>query len=216
MRVNGMVFSGLMLEKNIKQEQLAEMIGTKQPNISSWIQRNSIPNKWIGKLKEIFGNDLEKCFFTEEDLMLEELNESIESQNSQIKELIPYYSVDVLAGNSESFEQILKSAPTDYYQLPSSSSDMVVDVYGDSMVDRIYSGDKIAISKLNDMSFFNFGAVHVIVTKEQRLLKYLKKHEDNSMLNLVSQNDFYDTIEIPKKSIVEIWIVDEILRKARN
>lgn len=210
MNIKGLDFKHLIDRKKIKQNSLAEKLGVSHSAIGNWIKNNRIPDGRLEELKSIIGVEFETCFIDESLAIV------TDPQLDKNDNLIPYYSVDVLAGNSGTFDQILASSPTDYYQLPSSSSDMVVDVYGDSMVDRIYSGDKIAISRLNDTSFFNYGAVHVIVTKEQRLLKYLKKHENPSKLKLVSQNEFYDTIEIPKKSILEIWIVDEILRKARN
>lgn len=189
---------------------MAKDIGLSQSSIALWIRDGVIPDKHVDYLRDKLGAEFDECIDPES-----VVNEPPATYRKKPKGT-PYYDIDVTAGDFSSIDAIIDRAPTEYYDIPGMRSDAIVNVFGDSMDAAIKSGDKIAISKITDNSFYNFGAIYVVVTKEQRLLKYLKAHPSDKHFLLVSENEFYDPIEIPRKKVLELWIVDQILRKARN
>ena len=213
MKVNGLIFSNLLRLKKIKQKDIAKILKVTPASISLWGQTNRIPDKHLVMLKKIIGEGFEECLIDPLTIFTEELPIAEEVQNMS---RTPYYDVDVFAGDTVNFDELLQKEPLNYFSIPHLNSDMIVNVHGDSMHNVIKSGDKIALTKIIDRSFYNYGAVHVIITKEQRLLKYLKAHNSDKNFLLLSHNDFYDPIVIPKKSVLELWIVDEVLSKLRN
>lgn len=203
MIINRSEIKRLLAKKGISITQVSQMIDVDRQKLANWLHRGKIPDSHIDKYNELSS-------------ILNMNNELATSLITEVSEEIPYYDIDVAAGNSSMFGELLSQEPDGYYKIPGLNSGMVVNVFGDSMATKITPGSKIAISKVNDYSFFNFGAIHVVVTKEQRLLKYLRRHDDPDMFLLLSENNEYDPIDIPKKSVLELWILDKVLWSARD
>jgi len=212
MNINGLKLNYLLSKNNLSQTDISKMLGLSHSAINLWIKKNQIPNKHIEFMTELIGDEFKECFIDPEN----NIKEHSPIYGKLEKKGTPFYDIDVFAGNTGDFESIMREEPAEYYSIPHMSSDMIVRVNGDSMDGIIKSGDKIAITKITDRSFYNYGAIYVVVTKEQRLLKYLKAHEMEKNFLLLSHNKFYDPIVIPKKSVLELWIVDEVLSKRRN
>lgn len=84
---------------------------------------------------------------------------------------------------------------------------------GDSMHPLIYSGDRIVVRKIESWEFFNYGQVYLIITNEYRLIKRIRKHptdEENTIV-LRSENNNYDDINLPRKEILYLYLVENIL-----
>lgn len=84
---------------------------------------------------------------------------------------------------------------------------------GDSMQPLIYSGDRIVIRKIESWDYFNYGQVYLIITNEYRFIKRVRKHptdEENTIV-LRSENEHYDDIALPKKEILYLYLVENIL-----
>lgn len=84
---------------------------------------------------------------------------------------------------------------------------------GDSMMPLIASGDRIVIRKIESWDYFNYGQVYLIITDEYRFIKRVRKHpeDDVNLIILRSENSEFDDISLPKKEIIHLFIVENIL-----
>lgn len=94
-----------------------------------------------------------------------------------------------------------------------SPNSQIIFATGDSMQPLIYSGDRIVIRKIESWDYFNYGQVHLIITNEHRFIKRIRKHpeDEGSLILLRSENPEFDDIPLPKKEIVHLYIVENIL-----
>ena len=84
---------------------------------------------------------------------------------------------------------------------------------GDSMLPLIASGDRVVIRKIESWDFFNYGQVYLIITNEYRLIKRVRRHpkDSDNLILLRSENPDYDDIDLPKREIIHLFIVENIL-----
>lgn len=84
---------------------------------------------------------------------------------------------------------------------------------GDSMQPLIYSGDRIVIRKIESWDYFNYGQVYLIITNEYRLIKRVRRHpkDEENLILLRSENKEYDDIDLPKKEILYLYLVENVL-----
>jgi len=83
-----------------------------------------------------------------------------------------------------------------------------IEVRGDSMMPTYKPGDILGYRAvpLNDI-FFQWNKVYLCVTKQEPLLKRVKKGSDNDHIMLVSDNDFYEPFEIHRTQLLAVAIV---------
>lgn len=84
---------------------------------------------------------------------------------------------------------------------------------GDSMLPLIASGDRVVIRKIESWDYFNYGQVYLIITNEYRLIKRVRRHpkDADNLILLRSENPDYDDIDLPKREIIHLFIVENIL-----
>lgn len=84
---------------------------------------------------------------------------------------------------------------------------------GDSMLPLITPGDRIVIRRIESWDYFNYGQVYLIITNEYRFIKRVRRHPTDSknLILLRSDNPDYDDIDLPKREIVHLFIVENIL-----
>lgn len=84
---------------------------------------------------------------------------------------------------------------------------------GDSMQPLIASGDRVVIRKIESWDYFNYGQVYLIITNEYRLIKRVRRHpkDSDNLILLRSENPNYDDIDLPKREIIHLFIVENIL-----
>lgn len=89
----------------------------------------------------------------------------------------------------------------------------VIFATGDSMLPLIASGDRIVIRKIESWDYFNYGQVYLIITDEYRFIKRVRRHpkDDENLILLRSENAEFDDIDLPKKEIIHLFIVENIL-----
>lgn len=93
------------------------------------------------------------------------------------------------------------------------SNSKIIFATGDSMVPLITSGDRIVVRKIESWDYFNYGQVYLIITNDYRFIKRVRKHPVNpeDLILLRSENADYDDIDLPKREIVHLFIVENIL-----
>lgn len=127
---------------------------------------------------------------------------------------IPYYDVDFFAGEVEVFNDG-PEVPADYLKIPGAEDcDFSCRVSGKSMYDKIHPGAIIACKEVRDKSIIAFGEIHLIVTREKRLIKYIRRHpSDKSMVILRSHNPDHDDIDVPIDKILRLMEVKFIINQ---
>jgi phage repressor protein C with HTH and peptisase S24 domain len=123
---------------------------------------------------------------------------------------VPYYDIDVTAGNVQLFQEN-NQMPADYYTVPKEIQDVdfCFKVRGDSMYDKILPGAIVFVKQIMDISVIEFGQVFIIITEEQRMVKYVRRHptRPDDMVLLRSHNNHYDDIDLPKEKITNLLLV---------
>jgi phage repressor protein C with HTH and peptisase S24 domain len=123
---------------------------------------------------------------------------------------VPYFDLDVTAGNVQLFQDNIE-IPADYYTVPKEIQDVdfCFKVRGDSMYDKILPGAIVFVKQIVDISVIEYGQVFIIITEEQRMVKYVRRHptRPDDMVLLRSHNNNYDDIDLPKEKITNLLLV---------
>ncbi len=94
-----------------------------------------------------------------------------------------------------------------------SKSANIIRANGDSMTPTINDGDFIAVREVTDFDDIFYGQIYLVITAQNRMVKYVRRYEpdeDNYVL-LKSENPNYDDIKMPKKRIIKMFMVENIL-----
>lgn len=208
-------------KKGITISELSKISGVGYTSLSSILRKQRvIGDATILKLSKSLGVSFEelknpKTFFTENksDNYVEERKTTYNTKSVETPESlgkIPYFDIDVTAGNVQLFHDN-KEVPTDYYSVPKEINDVdfCFKVRGDSMYDKILPGAIVFVKQILDISVIEFGQVFIIITAEQRMVKYVRRHptKPDDMVLLRSHNNHYDDIDLPKEKITNLLLV---------
>ena len=92
-------------------------------------------------------------------------------------------------------------------------SSKIIRASGDSMEPKIHDGDFIVIREIMSWCDIFYGQIYLILTEEYRMIKYIRKFENNeeNFIILRSSNKNYDDIKLHKSKIRKLFIVENIL-----
>lgn len=136
-----------------------------------------------------------------------ELQHSQEALHGDLFKPVPFYNLNVSAGDVTFLDGglIKGQNPDDFMYIPIQvDADIAFPTFGHSMYPEISNGDRVAYKFIKDWSFFNYGMKYLIITDEQRMVKYLKKHPKEGYVLLESRNEDYEPIDMPVSSIRSI------------
>jgi phage repressor protein C with HTH and peptisase S24 domain len=129
---------------------------------------------------------------------------------------IPFYDLDFIAGDGVSAIDPGMVAPAYTMKLPGFRGCIAFTAYSDSMEKLIKSGSIMLGRKIDWDDYLEYGQVYGIVMKDnRRFLKYIRKSEINPSTNylLCSENPAYESFEIPKSKIHNIWLIEGWMQK---
>ncbi|ROS88574.1 XRE family transcriptional regulator [uncultured Duncaniella sp.] len=129
----------------------------------------------------------------------------------------PVYDLDVTAGCSSLdalFGEIRPIGAIDIPGIPPGCH--ILKVRGDSMMPRIVNGGYVAIRKISDMRNIFWGQIYVVDLPEFRMVKYLRRHPDPSMVILHSDNPAYDDMDVARSDIRSLYVVEAIINYEIN
>lgn len=75
----------------------------------------------------------------------------------------------------------------------------------------INNGDYVALREVRDPSIIFWGQIYVVLLEDYRMVKYLRRHADSSMVVLRSANPSYDDIEVARSAIKDLFFVHNII-----
>ena len=141
-----------------------------------------------------------------------EISESAISETKRKGALI--YDIDATCGLSGRDIEFTDEKVIGSIDAPEINPDSkIIFATGDSMLPLIASGDRIVIRKIESWDYFNYGQVYLIITNEYRLIKRVRRHPKDAekLILLRSENPDYDDIDLPKREIIQLFIVENIL-----
>ena len=141
-----------------------------------------------------------------------EISESAISETKRKGALI--YDIDAICGLSGRDIEFTDEKVIGSIDAPEINSDSkIIFATGDSMLPLIASGDRVVIRKIESWDYFNYGQVYLIITNEYRLIKRVRRHpkDADNLILLRSENPDYDDIDLPKREIIHLFIVENIL-----
>lgn len=185
----------------IKGDDFAKKVGTTRGTLYLWFEKSEIDS------------DVEKLINSDKDLkkIRQLLIFESDSEKTNVKKgekLIPYYDVDATAGNVTIFENDGKEYIKEYISASAfSDCEMFINVSGSSMYPKYCSGEQIALKRLLDFEVVAYGEAYLIVTREQRLLKYIDKSTQKNMWTLRSEHKDYGSFDIHIAKVLHLYIV---------
>ena len=135
-------------------------------------------------------------------------------KSSAMRHIPMYENVDALGGKIDIFVDNNSAYVTGYAEIPNlGDSDAIIKISGDSMYPRYKAGDLIAIKRIHDFGVIQYGQPHVIVTAEQRLVKYLRRGPDKNHWLLCSENKaHYDDFPIEIGKVKHLFLIRGLVR----
>lgn len=124
---------------------------------------------------------------------------------------LPYYDIDATASQIEVYSENFEE-PSYYMSIPAfSDCNFACNVYGDSMYPMFQSGEVI-VCKEQGNNIIQYGEVYLVITNELadnlRTIKKIRKCKtDDSLVTLAPSNPNFDSFEIPKESIVKLYLI---------
>lgn len=201
-----------------KPSVFAKYIGVAPSTISSWLSRDTLDYDLIfAKCENISSNWLltgkgEMIKNAEREQKTIEISESAISEKKRKGALI--YDIDATCGLNGRDIEFTDEKVIGSIDAPEINPDSkIIFATGDSMLPLIASGDRIVIRKIESWDYFNYGQVYLIITNEYRLIKRVRRHpkDSDNLILLRSENSDYDDIDLPKREIIHLFIVENIL-----
>lgn len=215
-------FNMILEHKKTNHNKLSKEMGVTASglyDISNPLKPNvGVSKKVLLKIKKVYPDISESwLMFGEGEMLIGE--NKIEKHISNNTGLgVPYYDIDISASLTESFSDV-KEAPEFYVDFrPFNDCTVYLPVFGDSMYPLISSGEIVALKKVDNPEYIQYGEPHLIITNSEsnnmRTLKIIRKHQNDEMIILKPVNPLFDEMTIPRKSILSLYIVKgKITRK---
>ena len=205
---------------NTIKERTLEFIKHKNISVKEFENRCGLSNGYVTAMRKGYGADKLNNVLTE----FPELNRDWllynEGEMLNVTEVVevtehgtPVYDLDVTCGEHSRPIVFADEHIIGHVNLPNvSPTAAIIRANGDSMEPHIHDGDWIAVREVKNMNVLYYGQVYVVITDELRLLKYLRRDEDEQhYVILRSENKNYDDIRLAKSEIRHLFIVENIL-----
>lgn len=124
----------------------------------------------------------------------------------------PVYDIDVAAGTLPLARMFTDERIIGHVNLPGIDPELpIVRVTGDSMQPRLNPRSFISIRPVELDSTIRWGQIYVVVTADFRVVKSLRRGSEPDTVILHSFNPDYDDIEIDRKDIEGLYLVENVI-----
>ncbi|GFI13233.1 HTH-type transcriptional regulator PrtR [Muribaculaceae bacterium] len=124
----------------------------------------------------------------------------------------PVYDIDVTAGLTPLSRMFTDERVIGHVRLPGIDPELpIVRVSGNSMSPRLNSGSYISIRPMRLDSTISWGQIYVVVHRDFRVVKYVRRNPDPAKVTLHSENPDYDDIEIDRTDIEGLYLVENVI-----
>ena len=147
--------------------------------------------------------------------------ETVQKQNDDLEtkadKLVPYYNIDIQSANIDLFTGKSKELVTKMVCVPlMDEAEAFLRVSGNSMIDCYCPGDVVGITHIDfkNGELVQFGEAYLVITKKQRMLKYVRRGQSPDIWILESHNtQKYDAIDVRVEDIVALFMVVGVVRR---
>lgn len=195
----------------VTQKQLAEKIGVSVNTIQNWEYGGTIPKSKYPILSKI----LESEPHIEQQQFFGGNQES--SHVEDVYASLPLIPIDAVAGFPVSDNAGILFQDCECYNVPefvSKGAQFLIRVSGSSMYPKYSNGDLLACKKIDEITFFQWGKVYVLDTRQGALVKRIFEDKDNED-NIICHSDNHDNypdFKLPKVEIRSLSIVIGVIR----
>ncbi|MCK4344830.1 MAG: LexA family transcriptional regulator [Bacteroidales bacterium] len=192
----------LRKKKGIGQKEIAGFLKVGTSAISSYEKGLSYPTfSGLLKIVDYFNVSLD-------DLVYKDMSSS--NKKDVRKGFIPYYYLPASAGDYDMLLQ--QTEPDTFYSIPElQDCKAILPVIGTSMKGVIESGDLIAIKERDNNALPDPEKPYLIVTADNRMIKYLHKRDYDTIIARSSNKDVEDII-IPIEDVKHVYAIRGIIR----
>ena len=204
----------LMSENGMKQNAFAARIGTDVSNFSKSLNgKLPISDALLNKIVVALG--ISKLWLAEGEgvpYSKPTAPDALTVNHLSDGGAIPIYDIDVTAGGLSREMMFADDRVVGHVSVPGINRNCkIVKVSGDSMQPVISNGDYIAVQEVTDSSIIYWGQIYVVLLDDYRMVKYLRRNADSTMVTLRSANPAYDDIDLPRSAIRSLFFVHHIL-----
>lgn len=195
---DGLLLHNYVENSDLTQEDFAKMMGFSFQNLHLYFNQEHFSPRFKQKL-------------------LDKNIDIFRSQKRTIKKPlnlgVPIYDIEATAGDLQ-FNGDMPETIQGHITLPN-FRECVAFVYvrGDSMYSILKAGDLIGLIPVTDMDFIQYGNIYLIVTHDnQRMVKFIRKAEQEDHIILRSKNKEYDDILLKTDKIRKLFRVKGPIR----
>lgn len=196
---------------DIDPSSMSRLLSGRIPITRQFINRLVVN---LGISKEWFTDGVGVPFPREAGVGQVDLNSRLTSPGITVKPKgAPVYDIDATAGVVPISNMFAEDRIIGHLDVPKINPGCpVVRVSGDSMFPTIPDGSYISIREIHDASIILWGAIYLVQLEDYRMVKSLRRHpSDPALVVLHSENPEYDDIEIPRKSIQKLFLVENVI-----
>lgn len=129
------------------------------------------------------------------------------------QECIPLIPVEAVAGVLSGNSATVMDYECEHYTIPLfKGAEFLIQVSGDSMQPKYYSGDIVACRQLRIDTFFQWNRTYVVGSEQGVLIKRILPGHDDQYVSLVSENPNYPPFELSRADIYSIALVVGVVR----
>lgn len=212
---------------NIK-ERLLQIIDHEKISVSQFERRSGLSNGYIKNIRKSISTDkldgiLRAFPDINRDWLIRGEGDMISESTTDPPQVVHVnqnmngilvYDIDATCGKQSRDMDFTDDIVIGSIDLPNISRDCkIIRANGDSMIPTICDGNWIAIREVYDFDDVFYGQIYVVVTSEYRMIKYVRKYEqdEDHYFLLRSANPNYDDITMRKDKIRKLFIVENIL-----
>lgn len=175
----------------------AQKLGISRQQFYNNLNKPELDPKFVEQVEEVLDIDI---------------TEGAAASRRQLKRLGRPYLKEVDGFGADKRFDITKEDVTefisDYIYIPEfTKADFYINVRGHSMYPKYASGEIISLKRVMDINEIQYGQVYVVVTDENRVIKYVRKSDNDKKLLLVSENPKFDAYEVERKNVRALFLV---------
>lgn len=202
----------IMSHFGLNQKGLADILGTKQPNISTILSgKRTCDEGMVNKF--VISLDINKKWLLsgEGEMLKSNIASQPESKNEDMEEYYTYkLPLSAMGGELIQFDtEGINSRDCERIISPVKGVDMAIPILGDSMAPEYPSGCTVFVKKIDPSAFINWGNVFVLDTVNGTILKVVDPSERDGFITCSSLNPSgrYKPFEVPLRSVRAMYRV---------
>ncbi len=192
------------------QRDVAEKMKSSTSNVSSAFsgRETVLTDNFLRRFNKAYGNlfDNEWLVFGQGTMMAKKDN------NEDPIRTLPLIPIDAMAGTLTEDNEGVPLERCERYQVPEfidGGAQFLIRVSGDSMTPRYNNGDIVAVRRVEDVQFYQWGKIYVLDTNQGCIIKRVYEDLDDER-NIIchSENDaVYADFAMPKTSVRGLFVI---------